>query len=64
MTYLTTRQVAELTGFCEETIRRQASTYAATKKTKRPRGLKGHQPSNRGGWRFKLEDVRRFMEGT
>ena len=63
MTYLTTRQVADLTGFCEDTIRRHAAKYAATQKTKRPRGLRGFQP-NGGAWRFRPEDVHRFMEGA
>ncbi|MFD6056838.1 helix-turn-helix domain-containing protein [Rhodococcus wratislaviensis] len=62
-TYLSTRQVAEITGFCEETIRRHAVKYAQTKKSKQPKGLKGTQPNGRD-WRFKPEDVHKFMDGT
>lgn len=63
MKYLTTREVAEITGFCEETIRRQACLYARDKRSRRthPRGLRGSQPNGRS-WRFTPLAVRQFME--
>lgn len=60
--YLTTSEVAEMTGFRAQTIRKFATQYQGTKNSRRPKGLKGFKP-NGSTWRFKPEDVRAFMEG-
>lgn len=60
--YLTTADVAEITHFAPKTIRKFARLHQATKKNRRPKGLKGFQPDGRS-WRFRLEDVEKFMTG-
>ncbi|NKR45798.1 helix-turn-helix domain-containing protein [Rhodococcus hoagii] len=61
--YLTTAEVAEITRFAPKTIRKFARLYRATKRSRRPRGLKGFQPDGRS-WRFRPEDVENFMLGA
>ena len=60
--YLTTRDVATITGHCEDHIRNMASLHKATKGRK---GLKGYQRvAPKGPWGFTPSDVQAFMEGT
>lgn len=61
--YLTVDEVAELSKFSPKTVRHWATQYAATKKLRNPKGLKGHKPDGRS-WRFRSDDVHRFLSGS
>ena len=62
MKYLTVRQVSEITGYSEWTVRDLARRHAldVRLRRRRPRGLKGSQPTG-GSWRFRESDVHQFM---
>lgn len=60
--YLTTAEVAVITRLAPKTIRKFARLHQATKRSRRPKGLRGFQPDGRS-WRFRLEDVDSFMLG-
>lgn len=56
--YLSTRDAAQYTGFCEDHIRDMAHLYIATRGKQ---GLKGYQRVVKGPWRFLESDIHAFM---
>lgn len=59
--YLSTRDAAQYTGFCEDHIRDMASLNVATRGKK---GLKGYQRVVKGPWKFLESDLDKFMQGV